>query len=477
MPIYLSFWDAQTYGVWLILLGMVGYLALISTAYQQYTYGEVLKCGPQDSEAVRTIYRTSLVIAVAIALIEFAAVAALAPVAAAAAIPDESVAGTASTVALIIVLFAMLNLATMPFGAITARTLTIYGHYPAMAAWSLLRTTSSLFLPAIAVAFGADLRTAGIVLIASHSVPATLALASWARLAKRQGLFEPTQLDWRMGMRNIVYCLPLAGRIFIDSFRQQGFRLVLGAYAGASAVTALATMRTFANVLHQGLTTITAPLMPELMRYVLNRDQDRMEGAFAIVWLSLFVFLVPGVLLLCLVAEPLFVFWTRGAVTFDPVLFLTLLVAVLIFAAGQPALAILQGRNRVAWQIGVSITGAACLGAFAVALVPPMGIRGAGFALLAAEIGAGALAVIGATRTLANLGLRFPLRCVALVVVNVAAVFILSLLAVTVFVDRPAVFAGVFAANLFFGALYWATIPAIARDRLRQVQIAIRTKL
>lgn len=468
VPIYLSHWDAQTYGVWLILQGMLGYLTLVSVAYQQYTYAEVLKFGPGAQNEVRRIYWSALAVGYLIALAEFGTVLSLAPVAVPLAVPAE--AGVpAETVVHLLVLFALLNMVTMSFGSVTGQTLTIYGFYPRTAAWGLIHTAIVLFVPAVAVLLGADLMTAGLAHIAAHMGVALLTAADLWRLARHHGLLAYLPIDWRTGGSYAARCLPLAGRTFIDSFRQQGFRIVLGTYAGTSAVTTLVTTRTFANVLHQGLNTITAPLLPELMRYVVNRDQDRVEGAFAIVWLSLFALLVPGVLLLALLAKPIFLYWTRGAVVFDPVLFLTLLVAVLVYAAGQPALAILQGRNRIAWQIGISVATATLLAAFAALLMPGFGIRGAGVALLAAEIGAAALAVLGARCTLLRMGLDFPLPSMALVALNIGTVFSLALLATTAFSGWPAFMAVPLAANVAFACLYWASLPALARDRIRGV--------
>jgi O-antigen/teichoic acid export membrane protein len=357
----------------------------------------------------------------------------------------------------------------MTFGAATSQTLAIYGLFPRTAAWGLAHTAAVLAAPAVAVLLEADLIAAGLAHIAAHMTVAVLIVTDIGRQARRHGLLVRPPIDWRMGAADAWRSLPLAARTFIDSFRQQGFRIVLGAFVGAGAVTTLATTRTFANVLHQGLSTITAPLLPELMRYVVNRDQDRVEGAFGIVWLTGFALLVPGVLLLTLLAEPVFLYWTCGAVSFDAVLFLTLLVAVLVYAAGQPALSILQGRNRVAWQIGVSVAAAVLLAGLALALVPAFGIRGAGFALLGAEIGAVAMALMGAQRTLQSIGLVFPLRSLTLVLGNIAATFALALAAVTVLAERPLAIAAPLAVNLMLGWLYWKTLPGLARDRIRTV--------
>ncbi|ESW60356.1 MAG: hypothetical protein Q27BPR15_12405 [Rhodobacter sp. CACIA14H1] len=476
VPVYLSQWDGQTYGIWLILQGMLGYLMLISAAHQQYTYAEILKCGPDARDAVRRVYLASVAVAYLIALAEFGAILGLGPKAVAAAMPADA-GGLTPAVVIVLVLYSLLNLILMPFGAITAQAITIYGHYPRTAAWGLFDTAMILFAPAVAVALGANLMTAGLVQIAAHATVATMTTIDLVSLARRHGLIARQQIDWRLGLRNALWCLPLAGRSLVDSFRQQGFRILLGAYAGATAVTTLTTTRTFANVLQQGLSTITAPLMPELMRYVINRDQDRMEGAFAIVWLCLFVLLVPGFLLLCLLSEQAFAFWTRGAVDFDPLLFLTLLAVVLVYAACQPATAILQGQNRIAWMISISVVAALALAVICVLLIPHLGLRGAGFALLGAELCAVALTVVGATRALKDSGLAFPYHSFTLVAATVASVFGLSLLGVFAFGEQGIFIALSFVANALFASLYWATIPTLARGRVWAVLTALRDSL
>lgn len=477
VPIYLSNWDAQTYGVWLIFLGLQGYLSLISVAYQQYTYAEVLKCGRGAPDDVRRVYWASLAVGYFIAAVEFAAILFFASPAVSTMLEPEVTSGASSftdTIVLLLVLLGLLNLVAMPFGAITQRTMTIHGYYPRMAAWGLINTVTTLLLPAVAVAFGADFMVAGLALFTARTISASLALYDIWRLARRYDLLLRPRIDWRMGFLYALYSLPLAGQAFIDSLRQQGFRILLGAYVGATSVTTLATTRTFANVLQQGLGTITGPLLPELMRYVVDREQERMEGAFAIVWLSVFALLMPGVLLLAVLAEPVFVFWTRGAVEFDAVLFLTLMSVVTVYAAAQPAAAILQGQNRIAWIISAAMAAAVGLGVFSPLLIPLSGLRGAGFALLAAELCALAVVVQGALRSLAQSGLRFPLSSLALVLVNTASVFGLMFLDLGLVSAHPAFIVLACLINLTFAVAYWRKVPQLARDRILQVLMNVK---
>ena len=478
VPIFLSHWNAATYGVWLIMIGSFGYLFLLSFAFQQYAYGEMLKAGAGARDSVRAIWRISVVMAFIVAAVELVIVWVLTSDSFLAwVVPDLYATPMAGTVAFLLLLYSAMNFLTMPLNAITAHANTVHGHYPRVAFWALVNAVFRLVAPAIAVLAGAGFETAVMVYVLAHVASILPALWDMLRLAQREGLFQPTPLDWRQGARNVVLSLPLAARTLIDSFRQQGFRLLLGAFIGPVAVSVLATTRTFANVLHQGLSTITAPVLPELMRYVIDRDQERVEGAFAIVWLCLFALLVPSVLILCLLAEPVFLYWTRGAVSFDPILFLSLVMAVIVFAAAQPAVAILQGQNRVGWLIGAAVAATAGLGALSLALMPPLGLRGAGAALLGAEVCALAVALIGATRALAQDGLAFPQRSFVLVLANVAVAGGLTLVAVLVFDGKAVAFVLPLTTNLVFAALYWGTIPALARASIRDVLYALRGRL
>lgn len=476
VPIFLAHWGSATYGVWLILQGLLGYLSLFSVAYQQFIYGEVLKCGPGDPGEVRRIYWAALAVGYLIAAVEFVGVLSIAPSSLDALLPAASGVQTQRMVQLL-VSFSCMNLVMMPFGAITSQVMTIHGYFPLSALWGLFHAVVILFVPLVAVVSGADLVAAGFAQLWAHVLSALLMAINFASIAKRYKLFYRPPIDWGFGAVAGLMCLPLAGRSFIDSFRQQGFRILLGTFAGATAVTALATTRTFANVLQQGLNSLTAPLMPELMRFVVLSDQDRTEGAFAAVWLCLFTFLVPGVLLLCLVAKPVLIYWTRGEVNFDPILFLTLLVVVLTFAAGQPAAAFLQGQNKIVWMIGAAVAGAVGLVLFSLLLIPVFGLRGGGFALLSGEICATAVTVAGTAYAMQFQKLTFPWRSYRIVTGNVCTVYILSLLCLTLLPDVAWSLVIPLIANTFLASLYFLSIPPGTREHIRVLILATMHRL
>jgi O-antigen/teichoic acid export membrane protein len=478
VPIFLAHWDSQTYGMWLIMLSAFSYVFLLSTAFQQYTYSEFLRAGAGQWERVRIIYRTSVATAFAVSLTELAIVMFLSSdFFLNYAFPKFKDTEIIKSISFLLFFYSILNFIIMPLNSITGNANMLNGRYPRVATWALVNNFFCLSTTTIAVAMGADFWTAGLVYLLAYTTSIIGSCIDMVCIARRTGLFHPAPVVLSMGARNFLLSLALAGRTFLESFRQHGYRLLLGLFVGPIAVTTLATTRTLANVLYQGLATITAPILPELMRYVVDGDQDRIEGAFAIVWLSLFAFIIPGLLLLCLVGDQLFVFWTHGAIPFDPILFLMLLFVVVAFAAIQPALAILQGHNQVGWLISASLVAGAGLVLISIALVPFLALRGAGVALFAAELCAIAVLLPGAASVLRSRGLVFPLRSFCIVMSNVIAVGAVTM--GTVFIDeyRLLLIVLALAANIFLATLYWFTIPILPRRSICNIVVKIKARL
>jgi O-antigen/teichoic acid export membrane protein len=225
--------------------------------------------------------------------------------------------------------------------------------------------------------------------------------------------------DFKKAFRLWLYSLLNFGKDLSEMFRQQGIQLILAPMSGVAGLTAFATMRTGANVALQGLGTITSPLMPELMRFLNQRDQVRTEAAFATVWLLLMAILAPGVIFLQLCIRPLFELWTRGKVVFDPALFALMSLGVLVYAMAQPAMAVVQGNNLLKPQLVVSSIAGILVILVMCLLVPRIGILGSGLALLAGEVVAAVGYLRVASRWLKSNGLSWPKSAYASVILSV----------------------------------------------------------
>ena len=146
--------------------------------------------------------------------------------------------------------------------------------------------------------------------------------------------------DIMLGLTTVLKSQVLTLKSLLEMLRQVGVRLVLVPLVGMGEMVAFSTMRTGANTALQGLGTITDPILPELMRFLNQRDQARMETAFSTVWIILIAAMAPSVMMLQVIVSPLFEIWTHGKIPFDPVLFASLSAGVLVYASAQPAMAV-----------------------------------------------------------------------------------------------------------------------------------------
>ena len=233
-----------------------------------------------------------------------------------------------------------------------------------------------------------------------------------------------------LGYSNFRKSIPLLGKSLFENVRQQGVRLILAPLAGAAGLAAFSTMRTGANVALQGLNTIINPLVPDLMRFLHDRDQPRSEAAFATIWIVVVGLMAPGVVILQAFVEPFYVLWTQGKIVFDPLLFALLSLGVLVYAVIQPAIAVVVGNNLTKIQLNLTGLSAIIVLGVLCALVPTIGILGAAIALLLGEIVAAIGYKIYAKRWLRENELLWPRHAfyVAVLSVGMAAVALAALI-------------------------------------------------
>jgi hypothetical protein len=471
LPVYLSYWDKKTYGVWLAIQAVIGLTMLPDSAYQNYLGYEFLKIGRNDRSRMSEVFSASIPISLVVEAIELIALVVLVRLGMQAwlfgmdAVADSELAKDAG-----IVLLIQWTASTVVGGvAGTAiRVLAPFGYYPRMAWWGVVASITMSASPALAVAFGAGLCGAGIALGVATILYCVPVFVDIYRILKREGL-GLARPDWALGLRNLWNSSVVLVKSFLEMARQQGIRVILGPLVGVSEMAVFATMRTGANSVLQGLNTITNPLLPELMRFLLVRDQARSEASFGVVWLVVAVFMAPAVIVLQWIAPHLFALWTRGKIQFDPLLFATLSDGILIYALSQPAMAIVQGNNLLRAQLIISAVaaGSVILGLFV--MVPALSILGAGLALLLAEIVSLAGYVWAASRWLGNQRMYWPTPAFKTVTTSVAVSVTSTATMATLPDFASLIMVGAGLVEMLLIVRYWKQVPEVARARAAQI--------
>ncbi len=412
VPIYLNYWSVKMYGIWLAIQGIMSALSMLDLGHQNYMGFEFLRIGSKNILDLSKALWSAIVVSILISLFQVLLIVLFFFTGIMTFLLGESGANDLDLInaaGVVLLLQGVTWLAVISFSGLIVRALAVFGYYPRMAWWGFVYTIIAAVAPLIAVVMGGDLLMAGIAMTLGAFFYGLIFYVDLYKLLKkvRIKLVKPSVA---LGISNFRKSTPLLGKALFENVRQQGVRLVLAPLAGATGLAAFSTMRTGANMALQGLNTIVNPMLPDLTRFLHDRDQARSEAAFATVWIVVVAFIAPGVVVLQIVIEPLFLFWTQGKIPFDPLLFALLSLGVLVYAVVQPAMAIVIGNNLTKVQLWLSAFAALTVLVLLCILVPMIGIIGAAIALLVAEIVAAVGYKIIAERWLMENNLRWPKR-------------------------------------------------------------------
>lgn len=476
VPLYLRHWDGDQYGVWLLVQAAVGMLSIADIAFQNYLQGEFYKIGP-DPSACAAMSRLFCSAVMAGWIVAFCVLLVLAlcfgfwgqSVLSVLGVDDLIYAGLPG----VILAYWLFWLLQGVFGGIAVRVVAPYGYFARTAWWGVVFMLVTTLFPVIAVLSGGGVVTALWVWILSTVVINIGLLYDLISIMRRIGLYR-CKPDLRFGMQIYLRSQLLTFKNLAENFRQQGLRVVLAPLAGASDLAAFSTMRTASNVALQGVSSIVNPMLPDIMRFLGAKDQERCNAALSAIWLVVVAVLSPAVLVLLFAGQYIYASWTAGRFEFDPSLFSLISAGVLVYALAQPAMAIAQGYNLIWSQLVVSAISMLVLFPLLFALVPKFGLKGAGVSLLLAEI----VAAVGyswvARRWVAGLGLAWPAKAEYAATFAVAVTF-LGLFAMVVFCHTSSLCLLVSLGLSTCATLYyWRTLPAGVADRLLGIFARLR---
>ncbi|MBK1442225.1 polysaccharide biosynthesis C-terminal domain-containing protein [Parapedobacter sp. ISTM3] len=470
VPLYLSFWDIETYGVWLAVWAFQALLTMLDIGHQNYLGYKFLKLGLQPQREQLGLHLCSGMIigfflgAFQLVVVVFICLSnRLGQLLSTAIDLDDQLLRDAG---IVLMLQSATWMLTGSAGGICGRALYAFDYYPRMAWWGVLMAFANALIPAIGVVLGAGLLQTGINLVLSTWLVNFFLYVDMFSLFKKEGI-PFNRWNLRLGFQNWVNSLALSWKSLLENWQVGGVRLMVSSLAGTQALVTFTTIRTGANFAMQGLHSITDPLMPELMRFLHQRDQARSEIAFSTVWMILVGVMAPMVVLLQAFITPLYAIWTRRKLDFDPALFAYLSIGVLVYALAQPAIAIVLGNNLLRQQLIIN-TGAALILVIGVfLLVPWIGIKGAGLALLISELIMTAAYFKVAIKWLETNQLMWPKRIATLALLAVIIAGTISLAMVYWPGSRWVLVTIGLVALVANTVSFWKELPLLARDRAK----------
>ncbi|WP_432708697.1 lipopolysaccharide biosynthesis protein [Pedobacter sp.] len=472
VPLYLTYWNIETYGLWLAILSLGTLLTSLDFGYQEYLGYEFLKIGKDNRLLVSKFLCSGALICLILGIVQITIISVFLLLG---TLPDQFNTTTATIgkneiyeAGTILLIQSFSWLLSGSISGTINRALSTYGYYPRMAWWGVLSAVMANVTPAVMVIQGFGLLETGIMVgVVKVFVEIPIYFDRFRLLRRERIRFVKPSL--KLGWTTFIQSFFLSVTALLENMRQQGARLLITPFTGAAGLAAFSTMRTGTNVAMQGLHTITNPLMPDFMRFLHDRDQARCEIAFGTIWMITVGLLAPAFAFIQIFIAPLFMTWTRGNIPFNPWLFATLSLCVLIYAITQPAISVVRGNNLVRQQLVIScITGVIAIIGILI-LVPRFGILGAGIALLIAEITANVAFLYVAKSWLHQNRLFWPVKPYGIAVMSVC-IAALSMAALIVFPEAKLIILLV-SSILFiwnFGR-YWHVLPLVAVQRIKNI--------
>ncbi|WCT73480.1 hypothetical protein PQ455_18030 [Sphingomonas naphthae] len=469
VPIFLQHWSAAQYGVWLGLVTALAMIQIADNAHLDYLGFECMKLPSGDRAQRSQILWDTLPALGLSAIAELILLASLLLSPLTAALFSLS-AGSADLPVLQLALggLALLWYVVQFPVQLGGRVLASIGHYPKTAWWYVVNQSAQAFAPAIAVIFGGGLAEAALAYAGGVLLVQIVCGAHYARVARAEGL-ELRRPNAGAGIARLGGGMMLGFGSLLENMQLAGFRLILLPFLGPVRLVQFSTMRTVANVVQQGLIVLVNPSIPELMRFVGDRDATRarmvMTGMIYVAVLAM----CPGFVLLQAVVRPLFRVWTLGKVAFDPLAFVALSASVLFMGLAQSSRAIARGNNLVGTQTGASFLSGVILLGLTFLTAPRIGLFGVAISVATAEAVRSGLFVLAARRWACRNDFVFPLRplllatgCVGITIAVMVAIALLPRL-------------GLLLAGLYvplWGAMnvaFWGTIDEAEREGLRRM--------
>ena len=309
VPIYLTHWNVVTYGVWLSIQALVSFITILDFGHQEFLSYEFLRIGKDNRTQLSTCLWSGVSVGISISLIQLLLIILFVNSNALPVLLGESNRLDPALIRETKYVLFLQGVSWLICSSITGllfRVLVPFGYYPRMAWWNLFSSIVSIIPPLIAVILGAGLLTTGIVAACTGLTIGLFIYVDLFRVLRREKISFNLP-SWQIARRNFFQSLAITGKVLLEMARGHGIRLFMAPLSGAAGLVAFSTMRTGANVALQGVRTITNPLMPELMRFLNQRDQDRVDVAFGIVWIIVVGLLAPAVVLLQAFVEPLYI--------------------------------------------------------------------------------------------------------------------------------------------------------------------------
>ena len=422
VPLLLHYWGAELYGSWNALFAFYSLLITLDTGHQSYLgaifmqkiHGERDELKKNLGSGIRialVLGATQLALCALIGMFELAR-----PVIGA----DTRVVSNGELALSLTALILLWVLAGSICG-ILVKLFSAGGHYARAMLWGIgyrMLFTGSLCVGAM---------ISGRILPSAMLVAITITIFSLLQAWDIKRLFPDLfpwwgRGSWMEGWRNLRSSAWLTISGVIQQFSTNGLVLLVTHLLDAVAVALLTTMRTLANTATQATSIVVQPILPDLIRYHVANEGQKVKHTLAGLWFVSGVLVNLGLATAIAVADPFYQYWTQGKLPFDGVLFGLLAVSIQVRNIASPLSVYLYGLNDIGAQMRIAVGQTVSTLLVCALLVSAFGIRGAGLGVICGEVVAAVIAFRYVAKAVVPLGIELTLSQIAYPLLGLAVV-------------------------------------------------------
>lgn len=425
VPICLKYWGKETYGSWLALYAAFMLVRSLDIGFVSYVGNKLNALYHQDQHALREHLASSITgIAVTAALQLTIGVGALVSdnIGSLVGVTSGPTSGHRPGLALLVLIVTWVLSGS--YLGIVHRLLIPTGMMYQAAWWALGFQVSQFAGIILAAMLHLDMLQTSLLFA---FVQASIYLGSAVYVRQKLPAYYPWWRGGRprTGIKDLGRSIFLTASNFIQQGSTNGTVVLISALSGAAAVPVFTTVRTLANLWTNVTNVLSAPLLPEVVRYHATGEGQKLRTVSEAYWVLVGTVVNLGVLVTYPLIGPMYGYWTAHAVELDGSLLCLLLAGVVVTNVGGLVTLYLNGINSLRVVLAASVIRGILglvVGGF---LYNSLGLAGFGVGILGGELLA--LLVMGryfVRRELIRQGVRMSLRSLTPITVSTAAVLL-----------------------------------------------------
>ncbi|MEK6405919.1 MAG: hypothetical protein AABN34_03035 [Acidobacteriota bacterium] len=477
VPILLKHWGNVSYGLWLTLMAGFNLLQALDLGHQNYVGNQLNMQYHTDLNQFRRTLGSSLLIAYFLGLVEIGICLLLIAsdtMTLFLSVPSQVIAEHQLSMGLLLLMTMWLVFGSV--GGIVVRIMIPAGMlYESQ--WVGIAVRLIQFFSIVIVAVGGGSILAACLWYAV--IQSVMALLIFRYIQLKLPDFYPwwRAAQWREGFRGLQKSLVLTFNGLGQQLSNNGLVILISALFTSAVIPSFTTLRTLTNTAGAATTILTTALFPDMIRFHATRETEKLADVFNANWFISGICVNFGIILVLPMIEPIYRFWTKGYLVFNPTLFFLLAVAISLANFGAGLNLYLSGINDLRSQTVITMTRAGVLFLLGYSLSGYYGILSVGIGCVVAEaLASVVLPVVFVNERLAGFSAQLAFKHVGLAIMP--SVFLL--LAGGVIMVRQVNF-GLVSLALFppLCAIYYANWKILGRgvqDRIRSLASSVMRK-